>query len=148
MSELWELWRSLRVWWMSRRQMRHSDSDVTSGKDRLFSDRRSDRVFWSLVCSVGPQNDFSQLSSIFFKARRSRTTFARSWTFFSGVDVSSSVCCVARSAAASRGGSPNARSSTKSKAGEFEPRGGAAYSAGNGCRLHKDCKSYHRLSMG
>lgn len=44
---------------------------------------------------------------------------------------------VAISTAASKGGNRNARSSRKSNAGESEGKAGAAYSTGNGLRLHK-----------
>jgi hypothetical protein len=53
------------------------------------------------------------------------------------VEASRIFVMIARSTAASSDGNRKARSSMKSSAGESEGNAGAAYSAGNGLRLHK-----------
>jgi hypothetical protein len=131
------------AWWMSNRHIRQSDSAVTSGNGRLFSLCREEGA---LSRSAGSQNVFSQLSSIFFRAKRSLTTLARSWTALSRFEVSFVALAFTVSAEESKGGNLKAKSSTKSIAGDCEHSAGAANSTGNGWRVHNDCKSFYSSS--
>lgn len=96
--------------------MRHSDSDAMSGK-ACVGDCRT--LSLELVCFADIRKDPSQLFNAFSKAARSRTTL-------SCVGPSDTPGAAAMSAEASKGGSRNAKSRTKSKAGACDTSGGAA----------------------